>query len=110
LNQKEAKDMQQTVSQVYEDWERELDDNGTNGNWARWRKIPMFCYVSKKKHDCSFCNRYILMGEIRTSWGSHVSCFIRQTAEAVRLVEVMKVKLQEQDKEIIMNGIDDINE
>lgn len=99
--------MQEVVANVYGDWENEL---GPGNEWARWRQIPMFCYVSKKKHSCAFCNRDILMGEIRTSWGSHISCFVRQTAEAVRLVEVMKVRLDEQGHEVIMNGIDDINE
>lgn len=108
MKQKETYDMQQAVNQVYEDWERELGEN--NGRWARWRKIPMFCYVSKKRKECAFCDRPILMGEIRTSWGSHVSCFVRQTQVALGLVEMMKVKLQENGDEVIMNGVDDINE
>jgi hypothetical protein len=107
MKQKDTYNMQETVAQVYQTWE---DDLGVGHEWARWRELPMHCYVSKKKQACSFCDRYILMGEIRTSYGTHVSCFIRQTAQAVRLVEIMKVKLQEEGKEVIMNGIDDINE
>lgn len=88
MNQKQAKKLDEIVDKVYDDWE------GQGNEYGRWN-LPIRVYVATRKSQCIYCDRDIVMGELKEAHGAHIKCYEAQYEISKHLVEIMKEKIKD---------------
>lgn len=94
MNREEAYKKATIVSRVYDDWE-----DSHNNQWGRWRSIPMFVMIAKRKTDCEYCDTKIEIGELRTVNPTvHMRCFGERLEISMQLYKDIEQKLIEHEE------------